>query len=214
MIITDLYQTRINATDYTLAHNGETTLTINLKDFNGSNVTGKQINNITCDKGVFTQITDKTRTNSSLNNVKTINGITNSNGEILLKFKATDWGLCTISCNNMKLQIFVNGWEEITPLTTSGGFEVSNSALQLFVNGTLRLAVLKSKNTSAIFKSGDVSYANLIPTEYRPTVQVIGKTVYKNGRLLVDGSGNVYYHELDSVSTTGKNGSGTLMWQY
>ena len=113
MIITDLYQTKIECSTYNTNIDDDTiTVTVTLKDFNNNNVTGKNIT-LSCDKGFFTKCIGATK--QTIDNVvtKSVTSITNNNGQITATWTASEWGLCTFTANNSNIQINVTGWKEV-----------------------------------------------------------------------------------------------------
>ena len=94
MIISSLYQTTIS-TSSTNMNNGSTiTVKATLKDFNNKAVVGKSAT-ITCDVGKLG------------NGKKIFTANTNNNGEISTTFTCSEFGLATLSCNNVSTQVFI-----------------------------------------------------------------------------------------------------------
>lgn len=123
MEITDLYQTKIEASSYNV--NIDSTgnvITVTLLDFNNQPVTNKSVT-LTCDKGYFTK---KGSTNISGTTTKSVTVNTDSNGKITATWTASEWGLCTFSANSNTIQINVKGWrtiQESTPFTIKANSE-------------------------------------------------------------------------------------------
>lgn len=113
MIITDLYQTKIECNKYNANIDDNTiTVTVTLKDFNNNNVIGKNVT-LSCDKGFFTKCIGATK--QVIDNVvtKSVTGTTNNNGQITATWTASEWGLATFSANNAKIQCNITGWKEV-----------------------------------------------------------------------------------------------------
>lgn len=136
MIITDLYQTKIECkqgiteTDYYNVNidANDMLVIVTLLDFNGNAVKNKDVT-LTVDKGYFTQKGNKTGSNTanltSVNNSKTITVNTGSYGNIIGLYTASEWGLCTFSANNTKIQCKVTGWKLIK--STTGNIKLYNN---------------------------------------------------------------------------------------
>ena len=108
MIITELYQTKIEASSYNVNIDAtDTVITVSLIDFNSAAVTGKQVV-LTCDKGYFNK---NCSTAISGTTTKSIIATTDSNGQITATWTASEWGLATFSTNNSNVQIKVDGWK-------------------------------------------------------------------------------------------------------
>lgn len=105
MIITDLYQTKIEASNYNPTPTQSVTVTVSLKDFNGEPVTGKQVT-LTCSMGYFTMNGSVSISGTS---TKNITNTTDNNGQITGTWttSSTEDGLCTFSTNTQNLQVNV-----------------------------------------------------------------------------------------------------------
>lgn len=113
MIISDFYQTRIEASNYNVnIDSTDTVITVTLIDFNGTAVTGKSVT-LTCDRGYFNK---NGSTAISGTTTKSITATTDSNGKITATWTASEWGLATFSTSNSQqpaqTQIRVTGWKQ------------------------------------------------------------------------------------------------------
>ncbi len=96
--------------------------------------------------------------------------------------------------------------------------------ITLRVNDAMHLAELKVFHTNATVKpelsqdpndnSTTMAYLNAIPSQYRPSQQLVAPMVSKSGRLVVDSSGDIFFQSADSSSHGGVNANSTLMWCY
>lgn len=112
MIISDFYQTRIEASNYNVnIDSTDTVITVTLIDFNGVAVTGKSVT-LTCDRGYFNK---NGSTAISGTTTKSITATTDSNGKITATWTASEWGLATFSTSNSSqpshIQVNVTGWK-------------------------------------------------------------------------------------------------------
>lgn len=228
MIIEHLYETRLDCTDYNPSiyetPNDLIIVTVTLKDFNQNNVVGKSVT-LTVDKGYFTKTVGQTSRNHTGTSTKTTTMNTDSNGQVKVTYAPSESGLCTFSCNNSKVQCYVNNiladlhtWTDV-PMSYIGGDGNVHTPGQMVlkVNEYLQLAILTISNTSANFKASTQSgpsYNQIIPEGYRPPNQVIVPTFFNKGKILISSEGSVYFLSTDGNSYTGENASCTLLWHY
>lgn len=111
MIISEFYQTKIEASSYNVnIDSNNTVITVSLIDFNGAPVTGKSVT-LTVDRGYFNK---NGSTAISGTTTKSITATTNSNGKITATYTASEWGLATFSANNANIQVKVKGWKSLS----------------------------------------------------------------------------------------------------
>jgi len=131
MSVNNLYEVKIYHSDSSSLNaniDGENLLddikvfTIQVVDYNNNPLKDKTIE-VSCDKGYFTLWTnDDGDVNHTLNNVKSFTGTTNTDGKFDCIYRANEWGLCTISCDTVKLQLFVTGFKTMN-VTSQKGYE-------------------------------------------------------------------------------------------
>ena len=131
MSVNNLYEVKIYHSDSSSLNaniDGENLLddiklfTIQVVDYNNNPLKDKTIN-VSCDKGYFTSWTNyDTDVTYKLNNVKSFTGTTGTDGEFNCIYFANEWGLCTISCDTVKLQLFVTGFQTMK-VTSQKGYE-------------------------------------------------------------------------------------------
>lgn len=83
ILASDLYEIKFTPSETLLRINRSISINIKLIDFNGNNVSGKNIT-VKCDKGVFTNNNSNTYTNTTGNNGLNVNFKTDSNGIITI----------------------------------------------------------------------------------------------------------------------------------
>ena len=149
-ILGDNYNiTDISVSNYNPTIDGTVTLTVTVKDVYGDAVSGESVI-VTASAGNFTKYNGSTITGAS-----SYTGTTNSSGQFTLTYTCSEWGLITFSANNRAIQVHVTGWREITAGTG-----------RLWVNDETKTAVFYFTRTGAI--TSEISYANAIPSGYRP----------------------------------------------
>ena len=209
MIISDLYETRLEIDDYNPSlyvdsNDALLTVTVTLVDFNKTAVTGKSIK-LTVDKGYFKKYVGATTKTISGTTTKTVTVNTDSNGQVKVTYAPSESGLCTFSCNNAKIQCFVDFQNSmdtlrddiINQIATWEKIDISVGACYLYVNRALHLAELRVSNISASLGfSTNVVYTNAIPSEFRPPNQVLGLTLSRYGKIEVTSDGSIYFMTL------------------
>lgn len=182
MIISDLYQTKIEASNYNVnIDSTDTVITVSLIDFNGNAVTGKSVT-LACDKGYFNKNGSTTISGTT---TKSITATTDSNGKITATWTASEWELCTFTANSTSIQVNVHGWRTVTGLPSGVGAEVNGASklTHLWVNKQMNI----SAKTQTVIMNQDV-----LPVAYCPfntvranirqddecSVNYLGKIVY------------------------------------
>ena len=169
MIISDMYQTKIEASNYNAnIDSTNNVITVTLLDFNNQPVTNKSVT-LSCDKGYFTK---KGSTSISGTTTKSVTVNTDSNGKITATWTASEWGLCTFSANNNKVQINVKGWKVVQ------GADNLNSYFHIRVNGEGLAELNIHYNQSAAL--GRTGHWWNIDSPYRPR-QDVGTLRYNYG---------------------------------
>ena len=178
MIISDFYQTRIEASNYNVnIDSTDTVITVTLIDFNGTAVTGKSVT-LTCDRGYFNK---NGSTAISGTTTKSITATTDSNGKITATWTASEWGLATFSTNTVSNQVQVKGYKTI------------------YNQNGIQLRAYQDKCT-AIFDTGSQSFttsettwiSGFVPTGYRPANPIITHTTANlNGIIFIENTGNL-----------------------
>ena len=141
--------TKIVASDYNPNIDSTITVTVTVKDVYDDPVENESVQ-VTCNIGKFTKLNG-----STISDTQSVTGNTDSNGQFTLTYSCTEWGLITFSANNTSKQVHVTGWREITAGTG-----------RLWVNDETKTAVFYFTRTGAI--NSEISYANAIPSGYRP----------------------------------------------
>ena len=160
-ILGDNYNiTDISVSNYNPTIDGTVTLTVTVKDVYGDAVSGESVL-VTASAGNFTKYNGSTITGAS-----SYTGTTNSSGQFTLTYTCSEWGLITFSANNRAIQVHVTGWREITAGTG-----------KLWVNDETKTAAFYFTRTGTI--TSEISYANAIPSDYRP---------YSNVRMIAHNS--------------------------
>ena len=154
--------TNIECSDYNPSIDGNITVTITVNDVYGDAISGESVT-VTASEGTFTQLNG-----SDITAASSVTGTTNSSGQFTLTYNCSVWGLITFSANNRAIQVHVTGWREITAGTG-----------KLWVNDETKTAVFHFTRAGAI--TSEVTYANAIPSTYRP---------YSNVRMIAHNSPN------------------------
>ena len=131
----------------------------------GQNVT------VDCDKGYFTKYND---TDISGTSTTSKTGTTDANGQFTLTYKASEWGLCTFSTNNIQL-----------PRNVTGLKNKSTTNMILYVDESSRIAFAsyKHNNYNASNTQETVIISGEIPLAYRPKM-VIKTPINHTGSIL------------------------------
>lgn len=177
MIISDLYQTNITCSTYntTIDSGNESTtitVTVKLEDFNKNAVTGKSVN-LTVDKGYFKSVTGTNTTNYSNTTTKSVSATTKSDGIITAVYVPSDWGLCTFSANNSKIQVSVSGFKEITPN--------GEQYCRVWINKASRIVKVKCARNITVSSSNkdnfiQYSSGQIISSEFYPETNIYVST--------------------------------------
>ena len=177
MIISDLYQTNITCSTYNTAidsGNGSTTITVTVKleDFNKAPVSGKNVA-LTVDKGYFKSVTGTSTTNYSNTTTKSVSATTKSDGIITAVYVPSEWGLCTFSANNSKIQVSVSGFKEITPN--------GEQYCRVWINKASRIVKVKCARNITVSsgnKDSFIQYSSgpIISSEFYPETNVYTST--------------------------------------
>ena len=141
--------TSVECSDYNPSIDSTITVTISVNDVYGDAISGESVT-VTASEGTFTELNGSTITAAA-----SVTGTTNSSGQFTLTYNCTEWGLITFTANNTSTQVHVTGWREITAGTG-----------RLWVNDETKTAAFYFTRTGAI--TSEVSYANAIPSSYRP----------------------------------------------
>lgn len=176
-ILGDNYNiTDISVSNYNPTIDGTVTLTVTVKDVYGDAVSGESVL-VTASAGNFTKYNGSTITGAS-----SYTGTTNSSGQFTLTYACSEWGLITFSANNRAIQVHVTGWREITAGTG-----------KLWVNDETKTAAYYFTRTGAI--TTEITYANAIPSSYRPYNYVRMKAHTSNfqGFIIIEPNGTVRF---------------------
>ena len=167
--------TSVECSDYNPSIDEDITVTITVTDVYEDPIEGENVT-VTASEGTFTQLNGSDITSDS-----SVTGTTNSSGQFTLTYNCSEWGLITFTANNTSTQVHVTGWREITAGTG-----------KLWVNDETKTAVFYFTRTGAI--NSEISYANAIPSGYRP---------YSNVRMIA-------HNSTSAVTKVGVEGDGTV----
>lgn len=164
-IISDLYQTKIELSNYQPSIDDTITATVTLLDFNNQPVTGEGVN-LACNGNV----------------VKSAN--TDTNGQITASISCSEWGVMIFTANEATVTCHVTGWRSKQVLGGNGGVAT------LYVNedaGLCRLSYLLSPGPKLEVSSGgttafdklkvdtqNTNKADFIDIKYLPKATVKG----------------------------------------
>lgn len=92
----------------------------------------------------------------------------------------SDWDNHHFTCNGADLDVMANGWKQVTVSTGN-----------LWVNERTKIALYTFTRTGTI--TSEISYANVIPSAYRPksNVRMLGHNSSSVIRISIEGSGTV-----------------------
>lgn len=166
--------TKIVASDYNPNIDSTITVTVTVKDVYDGPVADESVQ-VTCQIGKFTELNGGT-----ISDTQSVTALTDSNGEISLTYSCSEWGIVNFSANNTSTQVNVQGWRQITSGTG-----------QLWVNDETKTAVFSFSRNGAI--TSEISYANAIPSPYRPSSHVRMKSHNSNNNifLIIEPNGTV-----------------------
>lgn len=170
--------TNIECSDYNPNIDNSITVTITVTDVYGDAISDESVT-VTASEGNFTQLNGSDITASD-----SVTGTTNSSGQFTLTYNCTSWGLITFTANNTSTQVHVTGWRTIT---------AGNG--KLWVNDETKTAVFYFTRTGSI--TSEISYANAIPSGYRP---------YSNVRMKAHNNQSVFL-TIESGGTVKINGT-------
>ena len=194
------YVTTLTSSSYNATIDGTVTVTVNLKDVYGDNVSGASVT-VTASSGTFTQLNG-----SNITAAASVTGTTNASGTFTLTYKCSEWGLITFTANQTTTQIRVSGWKEVS---VTG----ATSYASLNVNGSERIAYFRYYRSGYNFTSTSTVtlHSGAIPSSYRPgrnvNCSVLNSTIV--GGLNTDGDISVI-----SSSTGSKTINMTATWYY
>ena len=105
---------------------------------------------------------------------------TNSSGVATWTVTLSDWDNHHFTCNSADLDLMANGWKQVTVSTGN-----------LWVNERNKLAMYTFTKAGAI--TSEISYANIIPSQYRPksNVRMLGHNSSSVIRISIESSGTV-----------------------
>lgn len=105
---------------------------------------------------------------------------TNSSGVATWTITLSDWDTHHFNCNSATMELSANGWKQVTVSTGN-----------LWVNERTKLAMYTFTRTGTI--TSEISYANVIPSAYRPksNVRMLGHNSNNMIRIGVDTGGTV-----------------------
>jgi len=125
MNVNNFYEVKIyNSHSSTLNANINDVKIFNIQvvDYNNNPLKDKTIE-VSCDKGHFVNWSNYDADANdihTLNNVKNFTGTTDTDGKFDCTYRANEWGLCTISCDTVKLQLFVVGFKTMNVTSQKG----------------------------------------------------------------------------------------------
>lgn len=132
-----LFHTIIDSSTYNLDINNSCTVTVTLLDYNNNPISGVQTS-ISCTDGTLKDM------NETLTGSNNYTDVTDINGQIKVKYKATNWGLHHLNCNNESIGIWIIGKKTFIGSVSSYKVHYSRSIAQLEVT----YATLKGTNGS------------------------------------------------------------------
>lgn len=177
MILSRLYHTDIDCNKYNLRINETINVTITLTDFNEMPVKNTQVN-VSCSNGTLS------------NN----NGITNSNGQVILTYTPAKWGIDTIHCNGTSIQVNVRGgWKDISVTKNHSGIntvtaQYNQDMVKIYLQGTIPSS------------TAPVTLATLNDTNFAPFNDTGSPSHVQYGQIFVRSNGAI--HSIVSASST------------
>jgi hypothetical protein len=205
VVINYLYEIKLSSDKSNLNYNESATITVQAVDFNGANITGKEIT-ITVDKGNFM--------NGSTSIGKSYTGTTGANG-FTVSYKATEYGIinfnCTIKSSN--LQLFANNLKKINITTTHG-----NSPRPLYVDELRRRCYFSYYYPTGSLsgtKSTDTSVEGaIIPSAYRPLTNIRAVAYRPDITWTLKTDGKIYYRIESTPLSLGAEDYIRFDWYY
>lgn len=197
MIISDFYQTKIEASSYNVNIDSTATITVTLVDFNGTAVSGKSVT-LTCDKGYF----------NNDSSTKSITATTDGNGKITGTWTASEWGLCTFTTTNSfqpaHIQVNVTGWKVHT----------NNSEYSFSYNH--ELCELRVHIASTSIPANPEAFGGfVVPAGYRPATPVVSHIFVGNRAIVqVGGDGKISRYSYTGSALNNVGIYATLQWKY
>lgn len=215
MKINNLYEVKIYPTSSTnIEINNIATVNIKVVDFNNNPITNKNIT-VKCDKGFFQNWSNYDSDIDDiheLNNVKTFTGTTDDKGWFDCTYYASEWGLCTLSCDVEKLQFFVGGFKQLTVSSKNNWdciFQVNEATrhcrLRWYYNNSSLTLVNETKTIDTI---------TLPKTEYYPVTDITKATYNPRVGIRFAPNGDIKMRTMYSYSTTMANHYEYFEWHY
>ena len=157
--------TKIVASDYNPHIDSTITVTVTVKDVYDDPVENESVQ-VTCNIGKFTKLNG-----STISDTQSVTGNTDSNGQFILTYTCSEWGLATFSANNMYNQIKVTGFKKV----------LNNITYELWVDESTGYAVVIANRSGVTIGVGDgFNYNDFkIPSKYRPSANsfvTVGRT--------------------------------------
>ena len=198
-IINSLYEIIIEIDNSNPNIDDTVEITVKIQDFNNNPLSDINLQ-VSIDKGYFTKYT-RNSTDTTLN-TSTIRytGVTGSDGTFTMTCKASEWGLCTFTCDTKKIQYFVNGFKTLNVTSANGAvFQVDESrrACRLKWNFvSTKLSQTKKQLDTIKFPNNKYAppFYIYVPT-YRPDIVFI---LYSNGQVWGRTNGNVTSRTMDN----------------
>ena len=200
MIISDLYQTKIEATNYNVnIDSTNTVITVSLIDFNGAPVTSKSVT-LSCDRGYFNKNGSTTINGTS---TKSITATTDNNGKITATWTASDWGLATFTSNNSNIQVNVGGWKT----------QSLHSTMTLKYNQDT--VTLKIANSNVSYGTSLQAWTGItVPNGLRPTMPVSMVNPSQNTLAVVKEDGSINRRSMTGSAINNSSCYVLLSWHY
>lgn len=190
-IISDLYQTKIELTDYDVNIDDEIDITVTLLDFENNPVSGESVNLYANGDVIKSANTDR-------------------NGQITANYTCNEWGLITFSANESVSQVHVRGWRSKQVLGDTGGVAT------LYVNedtGLARLSYLLNPGPKIDVTSGspntfdnlkvdaqNTNQDDFIDNKYLPATTVKGIVTVPYITVSMSSNGTLGYFSTESRS--------------
>lgn len=170
--------TKIVASDYNPNIDSTITVTVTVKDVYDDPVENESVQ-VTCNIGKFTKLNG-----STISDTQSVTGNTDSNGQFILTYTCSEWGIVNFSAKNHKCQINVQGWKKVIDQTSS--------KIQVYTDG--EVCQFSFQGPETINANGNTNLGT-INSDYAPdktiimqvhhTAHAISLSLGTNGALIV-----------------------------
>lgn len=175
----NLVHTIIDSSTYNLDINNSCTVTVTLLDYNNNPISNRSTT-ITC--------TDGTLNDSS----SSYTASTDNNGQIQVTYKAENWGLHYLECNNESIGIWIIGKKTFKTSASAYQIQYSRNAAELQVQGASLAGTNGNPTTITNVSKDDIRPGTRAVTSVTAGF-ITAAAVDGNGELMFNSDGNIQW---------------------